>query len=86
MAKYPNSRNKNLHVVREGDGQWAVAVEGTGRILHYATQSEAIRVAMRLARRLRVLLYLHSAEGQILARNDFAVDAKAPTFQSQFAA
>ncbi len=61
----------NIHVVPHKDG-WDVTEENARYAeSHHATQEEAIAAATARAKRDRVELLVHGADGQIRLRNSF---------------
>lgn len=65
------TQNSNLHVVYDGT-QWAIAVEGVGRIECSLDFIKAITIATSLAIERQVLLYVHDKQGCIDRRMDFS--------------
>lgn len=68
--------SKSLHVAPRG-GKWVVRETGATRATAvFVTRDEAIAKARNLARARRSQLYIHSQNGLIDERNDFAAPTK----------
>ena len=70
---------RDIHVVRRGDGTWAVEREGGDRAssLH-GTQQDAIDSARPLARQDGVELFIHRPDGRIRDRDSHGNDPFPP--------
>lgn len=69
---------KNQHVVPHGDG-WAVRGEGNSRVSSvHSTQAAAVAAGRDAAINQRSELFVHSANGQIRARNSYGNDPYPP--------
>jgi hypothetical protein len=70
---------KNQHVVATGDGNWGVRGEGNSRITKKTpTQSEAIGVAVDIAKNQGTEVVIHGRNGKIRDRDSYGNDPVPP--------
>ena len=69
---------KNIHVVPRDD-RWAVRRDGSERATSvHATQEEARKEAIRMAKRERTEVVIHRPDGRILERDSYGNDPFPP--------
>lgn len=69
---------RNQHVVPAGD-EWGVRGEGNARLTsRHASQAEAERVAIEIARRHHSEVVIHRPDGRIRDRNSYGNDPFPP--------
>ncbi len=65
---------KNQHVVKHSNG-WAVKTAGSKRATTVTSkQSDAIKIATRIAKNNRSEMFVHGRNGQIRERNSYGKD------------
>lgn len=70
---------KNQHVVKTSSGKWGYKSEGNKRnSRNFDTQSEAIKEAREVAKKLKSELFIHGKDGKIRERNSYGNDPYPP--------
>lgn len=70
---------KNVHVVPDRQGGWAVRREGGSRVSsHHETQRDAIDAGRQIARNERSELFIHGRNGRIRERDSHGHDPYPP--------
>ena len=70
---------KNQHVVTTGDGNWGVHGEDNSRITKItSTQSEAIKIAVDIAKNQGTEVVIHGRDGKIRDKDSYGNDPVPP--------
>jgi hypothetical protein len=69
---------KGQHVVPSDNG-WALRKAGSAKVTRtFATQTEAIAAAIKIAKNQKTELYIHGRNGRIRERNSYGSDPHPP--------
>jgi hypothetical protein len=70
---------KSQHVVRNGDGGWAVKKGGSSRATkNFKTQQEAIDYGREVAKNQHAEFYVHGRDGRIREKDSYGNDQNPP--------